>query len=56
MPEKVHADIKESLRAAHPDWSEETLEDKTYATMQSRGLLKRKHGRRKRKKGGKTHG
>lgn len=49
MPKEVEENIRASLRAAHPDWDEKTLNDKTFATMNKQGLLNNKHKRHGRK-------
>jgi hypothetical protein len=48
MPERVEEEIRASVRKAHPDYSPERVDQEVYAIMNKQGLLKRKHGRRKR--------
>lgn len=47
MPEEAEEGIQASLRKAHPDWSEEKIEDVTFATMNKKGMLRGKGGRKK---------
>lgn len=49
MPEYIENKIRESVKKAHPDYDEERVNQEVYATMNSRGLLRRSaKGRRKR--------
>jgi hypothetical protein len=51
MPKAVEEDIRASVKAAHPDYDEERVNQEVYSVMNKQGLLnnRKRHGRRNKK-------